>query len=175
MKTPKELLEELLKFIEKLTGKEGVLVFKELMRYDGVTEDQIADELGMKVNDVRKVLYKLEEYGLVKNYKEREEENNQIYYLWRIERDTLNQSLLLLKKKVLKKLEEKLEEEENELYFYCPKDFTRFKYSEAMLYDFVCPKCGTPLEVDEDNVSKIVLKKYINKLREEIENEEKSL
>ncbi|ALU11591.1 transcription factor [Ignicoccus islandicus DSM 13165] len=175
MKTPKELLDELLKFIEKLAGKEGVMVFKELMKYDGVTEEQIADDLGMKVNDVRKVLYKFEEYGLVKSYKEKEDENNQIYYLWRIERDTLNQSLLLLKKEVLKKLEEKLEDEENEVYFYCPKDFTRLRYSEAMLYDFTCPKCGTPLEMDEDNLSKVILKKYVNKLKEEIENEEKSL
>jgi transcription initiation factor TFIIE subunit alpha len=158
-----------------LTGQDGLKVFKELMKYDGVCEDQIADDLGLKVNDVRKVLYKLEEYGLVKNYKERMEDSNQMIYYWYIDREMLNRMLLRLKEQVLEKLKARLRKEEEEMYFYCPRDMIRFSYSEAAKYDFTCPRCGEPLEVDEDNLSKVILKKYIKKLEEEIEHEKSVL
>ncbi|UXD21383.1 transcription factor [Ignicoccus pacificus DSM 13166] len=174
-KSQEELKKELFKFIEKLVGKDGLKVFRELMKYDSVSEDQIADDLGMKVNDVRKILYKLEEYGLVKNYKERSEDGMQMIYYWYIDREMLNRRLLRLKQQVLEKLKARLKKEEDETYFYCPRDLLRFSYSEAMLHDFTCPRCGTPLEMEEDNITKAILKKLIKKLEEEIKHEESVL
>lgn len=170
-KSSEELKKELFKFIEKLVGPEGLRVFKELLKYDSVSEEQIADDLNMKVNDVRKVLYKLEEYGFVKNYKERAEENGQMFYYWYVDREMFNRMLLRLKEQVLEKLRARLKKEEEEMYFYCPRDLLRFSYSEALLHDFTCPRCGTPLEAEEDNLGKIVLKKYIKRLEEEIKHE----
>jgi transcription initiation factor TFIIE subunit alpha len=83
--------------------------------------------------------------------------------------------LINLKQQLLKRLKERLKKEEDETYFYCPKDMLRFSYSEALLHDFTCPRCGTPLEMEDDNLTKMLLKKLIKKLEEETKYEERVL
>ncbi len=169
-----DTLKELLDFIKAIAGEEGVKVFKELMRYEDISEEQLVETLGMKPNDVRRVLYKLEKYGLVRNYKIRSEDETTYIYYWYIDREMLNRNLLKVKKNVLEKLKRKLETEEDS-YFYCPRCGMQFNYEEAMSYDFTCPRCGDSLELEENNVRKKLLQKLVKKLEEEIKHEESVL
>ncbi|NPA85444.1 MAG: hypothetical protein GXO07_05535 [Crenarchaeota archaeon] len=174
MAEKKDYLKELLEFIKNATGEDGVKVFKELMRYEDISEEQLVEVLGMKPNDVRRALYKLEKYGLVKNYKIRSEDENTYIYYWYIDREMLNRNLLKIKKDVLSKLKRKLETEEDE-YFYCPTCGMQFTYEEAMANEFTCPRCGEGLELVEDNTKKRLLTKLVKRLEEEIKHEESVL
>jgi len=170
----KDPLEELLEFVRSVAGEDGVRVFKELMRYEDISEEQLTETLGMKPNDVRRALYKLERYGLVRNYKIRNENDGTYIYYWYVDRETLNRNLLKIKKSVLEKLKRRLESEEDQ-YFYCPACGLQFSYEEAMGYDFTCPRCGEPLELAESNPRKKLLEKIVKRLEEEIKHEESVL
>jgi len=170
----KDYLKELLEFVKNAAGEDGLKVFKELMRYEDVSEEQLVEVLGMKPNDVRRALYKLERFGLVKNYKIKSEDETTYIYYWYIDREMLNRNLLKIKKNVLEKLKRKLETEEDE-YFYCPVCGIQFTYEEAMNYDFTCPRCGEGLELAENNLRKKLLTKLVKKLEEEIKHEESVL
>ena len=165
--------EALYEMIARLIAPEAVKVFKYLMKYNESKEEEIAEDLKIDINELRKILYKLNEIGLVRSYKVRsEEEGKQYTYVWYVNVDYINQILLQRKKHVLERLKERLSVEE-ETYFYCPNDLTRYTYDEAMDLNFICPKCGTPLEMAQTNEYAEVLKKYIKKLSEEIEQESK--
>lgn len=136
-----------------------------------MTDDDIAKEMNVKVNEIRKKLYLLAEQGFVSYRKVRDKDTGWYIYYWKPNIESLNEILLNRKRAVLEKLKVRLEYEKGGPYYICPQDTTRFTLEEALDNGFKCPKCGSPLqEYDSQKVIKF-LEEKIKQLSEEIERE----
>ena len=150
--------------------EKGFEVIEVLLEKGETTEEEIAKELGVKLNVVRKLLYKLYDARLVDYKRWKDEDTNWYSYTWL---PTLEKLPYVVKKKLnelIKELEEKLEFEKSNMFFYCPKCNVRFTFEEAVDYGFACPGCGNMLE--EFNNAELIkdLEEQIKFLKNELKN-----
>ncbi|MEM0340524.1 MAG: hypothetical protein QXN05_03100 [Acidilobaceae archaeon] len=140
----------------------------------GLSDNEIEELSGLRQIEVRKVLRVLYEARLIEMKKERDAKQDIVKYTWYIDSDVLNFNLLKRKKLTLEKLKERLGSEKKNEWYECPSEGIRFSLHEAFEVDFVCPRCGSPLEMSKgDCIEK--LSKHIAVLEEEIAEDEKNL
>ncbi|AGK60365.1 Transcription factor E (TFE) [Archaeoglobus sulfaticallidus PM70-1] len=159
-----ELIAEL---IERVAGEVGLVVYT-LRPQREFTDEEISQELGIEINEVRKALFSLYEIGIAEYRRKRDEETGWMEYYWKInydrERDIVLRELL----KTKRKLEAKLEMEDSAVYYICINGCVKVKYEAAMEMNFMCPRCGAPLDYLDSTVAK-------EKLMEEIEKIDKMI
>ena len=122
------------------------------------------DEEILKLNTVRKTLYKLYSAKLAQFRRIRDKATGWFIYFWWNEFDRLEEILLEKKSIVQRKLRDRLQYEENNYFFVCKncdKSNIKYKFDEAFEMNFKCPDCGGPLEAQEN-------KKIINFIKERI-------
>ena len=168
--------EKLLKLVEALVGDVGRKVFEVLLeRNEEISDEEIAQTANLRINDVRKVLYELAKYGIV-SYKRISTRDSFWYsYRWYIDEDALIRTLLQRKKSVLRRLEERLTYEESGVFYLCPIDGSRYSFDEAFENYFKCPRCGSDLIEVDNNAVVEYLRRLIDKLRQEIEEDERGI
>lgn len=133
---------------------------------DGIeTDEAIHDQTDIKLNTVRKLLYKLHDASIA-NYKRNKDPETQWFtYTWRFEREEYIEKITEFYKERLNERESILEDLENNLYFICCMEPEHFKgdYTESSEYEFYCPVCDYELEPYDAETEKTSLKKEINK------------
>lgn len=153
-------------------GDEAIEVAEVLIQLKKASEEQIATKTGLRVGDVRKILFKLYEKALITYEEIKKEEGDKIksIFLWLPLIDQAESIAANYRRVILQKLKEKLDfVEKNELY-HCGKEGHRILiFDEAVENLFKCPVCGDPLQrMDKED--------YIRRLKtlvKTIENEEK--
>jgi transcription initiation factor TFIIE subunit alpha len=164
-------------FIEiakKTVGEEYVDVLEYLLKKGSeMTDKDLATEMNVKDNEVRKKLYVLQEHGFITYRKVRDKETGWYIYYWKANVESLNEILLQRKREVLNKLKARLESDSSQVYYVCTSDGYKADFDMAMETDFKCPKCGLPLEVYDSERLTSTLKVLVEKLSKEIENETK--
>lgn len=151
MKLPDEAICEL---IEKEIGEECVPLV-ELIKYrKNVSEFKIADKLKITVNQVRNILYRLQEKGLVNFTRKKDKKKGWYIYYWGFNDKNAGHLILNLKKKKLNELRERLGKEKDSYFFVCNSGCIRYRFEEALEHQFKCPECGQIL-VQEDNIKKM--------------------
>ncbi|AWR98266.1 transcription factor E [Acidianus sulfidivorans JP7] len=138
-----------------------------------MTDDEIANELGVKVNEIRKKLYLLADQGLVSYRRSRDKDSGWYIYYWKVNIDQINEVLINRKREILEKLKSRLEYESNNEFYICPEDKTKYPFEEAFENEFKCPKCGSQLTYYDSKAVRKILEEKINQLQAEIEEETK--
>ena len=147
--------------IERVAGELGVVIYSLGIKGE-FTDEQLAEELGVEINDVRKALFALYELGLASYRRRRDDETGWMEYYWRINYDKEKEVLKRELRKTVEKLESKLRTEDETVYYICINGCVKVKYDEAMELGFTCPKCGAPLEYLDS-------REALKRIREEIE------
>ena len=124
-------------------------------------DEEIAEKTDIKLNIVRKVLYKLYDAGLASYKRSKDPETQWYTYSWEFDLDEVSNQIETNSENMIKNLEELLEFEENNMFFVCPQSHSRFDFDEAADRGFICPECGDEVEF-EDN------KQIIERIKEEI-------
>ncbi|ARM77113.1 transcription factor E [Acidianus manzaensis] len=138
-----------------------------------MTDDEIANELGIKVNEIRKKLYLLADQGLVSYRRSRDKDTGWYVYYWKVNVDQINEVLINRKREILGKLKSRLEYESNNEFYICPEDKSKYPFEEAFENEFKCPKCGSQLTYYDSLKVRKILEEKINQLESEIEEETK--
>lgn len=145
----------------------GFNILAILVDLEQVTDDEISRQLNLKLNNVRKILYKLYEARLVNYDREKDEETSWYIYTWK---PALEKLPCIVKKKmeqILEDIKKQLDIEENNIFFYCPGCELKFTFEDAMDSGFRCPHCDERLrEYDNRNDIKII-KEQIKFLEDE--------
>jgi len=159
--------------LTKLAGvfgeEDAVKVINVLRGVGEITDDEIANKTGIRLNSVRKILYKLYDHSLVALRRSRDESTGWFIFHWRLQPDQLEGFILNQKRRVLEKLQTRLDYEKKHDFFYCgtPK-CERVSFEEAVELVFKCSVCGKPL-MHFDNTSMVqVLEQKVGQLRKEL-------
>lgn len=122
---------------------------------DGVeTDEEIASQTGIKLNIVRKILYKLYDMGLASYKRSKDPETQWFTYTWKFEKEEVINRIKKDSENYLKMLNDELEREENNMFFLCPQGHARLDFDDASDYEFLCPFCGEELQF-QDNAANI--------------------
>ena len=109
----------------------------------------------LKLNSVRKTLYKLYSEKLAQFRRIRDKSTGWFIYYWWHEFDLLEEILLEKKSLIESKLRDRLQFEQNNYFFICKncqESNIKYNFDEAFELNFRCPNCGNPLEA-QDNQS----------------------
>lgn len=118
----------------------------------------------LKLNTVRKTLYKLYSERLAQFRRIRDKSTGWFIYYWWHEFDLFEEILLEKKKLIESKLRDRLQFEENNYFFICKncqKPNIKFNFDEAFELNFKCPDCGGSLEAQDNQAIIEFLKKKI--------------
>jgi len=161
--------EELIKIANLFGGEEAVTVVKSLKKLGEGTDEIIANDCAIRLNTVRKVLYKLYDHGLVSCTRVRDEKTGWFIFYWRLQPDQLDAFIRSRKKRALDKLKQRLDFERNHTFFVCKTDVeVRVTFEEAMESSFKCGKCGNQLDNSENADMVSILESKIEKLEAEL-------
>ena len=107
----------------------------------------------LKLNTVRKTLYKLYSGKLAQFRRIRDKSTGWFIYYWWHEFDLFEEILMEKKRTVETKLRERLKFEENNYFFVCKncQDSTlKYNFDTAFELNFKCPNCSGPLEAQDN-------------------------
>jgi transcription initiation factor TFIIE subunit alpha len=164
-----ELLEDpvIQKYLHELVGPKGMPVAA--APPDGeVTDEELAEELGLELNDVRRALFILYENDLASYRRLRDEDSGWLTYLWTFKYDNIPEKLEEEMHRLLAALEDRREYERNHEFYLCEVDGIRFEFEEAMDFGFECPQCGEELEPLENTRLVESMDDRITSLRDEL-------
>ena len=159
----------LMKVAEALGEEEAVKLIDILKDSSETTDDEIANKTGIRLNSVRKILYKLYDHSLVGLRRTRDPQTGWFIFHWRLQPDQLEGFILSQKRRVLEKLVLRMEYEKNHDFYYCyTPGCRRIPFEEAVELLFKCPTCGKPLmHYDNDKIIQVVATK-VEQLRKEM-------
>ncbi|MGB9719355.1 MAG: hypothetical protein ACPL06_02040 [Candidatus Anstonellales archaeon] len=136
-------------------GENAMEIVRLLTQYG--EDEKIAEKLSVKVSDVRSVLNKFHNEGIVSYERTKDEETGWYYYNWKLNMERLNSWIQERMNASREFVLAKMHEGE---YYFCPKcnDIAMLmKFEDAADYNFKCPKCSTTMELlDEEKVDKLI-------------------
>lgn len=136
----------LMKVAAALGEEEAVTLIEYIKNVDEITDDEIANKTGIRLNSVRKILYKLYDHSLVSLRRTRDPKTGWFIFHWKLQPDQLEGFILSQKRRVLEKLNVRLEYEKNHDFYYCnTPGCKRVPFEEAVELVFHCSTCGKPL------------------------------
>jgi transcription initiation factor TFIIE subunit alpha len=164
-----DLLEDpvIQKYLHELVGPKGMPVAA--APPDGeVTDEELAEELGLELNDVRRALFILYENDLASYRRLRDEDSGWLTYLWTFEYEKIPEQLEEEMYRLLAAMEERAEYEHDHEFYLCETCGIRFEFGEAMEFGFTCPECGSPVEAMENTRLVEAMEGRIEELRDEL-------
>jgi transcription initiation factor TFIIE subunit alpha len=155
------------KYLHELVGPKGMPVAAAPAEGE-VTDEELAEELGLELNDVRRALFILYENDLASYRRVRDEDSGWLTYLWTFEYDNIPQNLAEEMERLMVALDEReAYERENEFYL-CEVCSLRFEFGEAMDFGFECPECGSPLEAMDNDRLLTAMQERLEELEAEL-------
>ena len=157
------------KVAEAFGSEEAVRIIETLKGVGETTDDQIATQTGIRLNSVRKILYRLHDHSLVGLRRSRDKNTGWFIFHWRLQLDQLEGFISNQKRRVLEKLEDRLRYEQKHEFYYCHTiGCKRIPFEEAMELVFRCPTCNKPLMHFENDKIVSALTKKVEQLRKEL-------
>lgn len=163
------LEDEMIKVANRIGGEDAVKIIHALKKLGEATDDAIATETEVKLNDVRKILYKLYDCTLVSSTRVRDPKTGWFLFYWKLEMDQLDPYIRSRKRRVLERLRDCLNYQQSHEFFECPKcSGLVTTFEEAIESAFRCTQCGTQLKsVDKKQIVNF-LSNYVKRLEEEL-------
>lgn len=156
------------RILNRVAGEHGSGVAEILAEEGEATDEEIANELDIRLNLVRKILYDLYDNQVVDYRRTRDEDTGWYVYYWHIEPSQAMELMNENKRKLLQKLKERLEHERNTMFFKCGNDCPRVEFDEAVEMDFECPECGERMEEFDNSGIVNALERQIEALEQEL-------
>jgi transcription initiation factor TFIIE subunit alpha len=161
--------EETLMEIAALFGEDAVRVVEVLKGVHEIIDIDIVDQTQIRLNTVRKTLYRLYDHSLVGLRRTRDKETGWFVFNWRLQPDQLEGFIFNQKRRVLEKLETRLRYEKNHEFYSCKTPgCKRFTFEEAFELLFKCPACNRSMvHVNNSHIIETLTRK-INQIKKEL-------
>jgi len=140
-----------------------------------VNEFIVAKKMNLTVNQIRNILYRLSDNGVVSFIRKKDKRKGWYTYFWRIE---ILKSLELLKDTIVKKIGRVVNQismRETKVFYVCRKCNIEMDEENALVHDFTCPECGSIFEIKDDSKLIKELRKNLEKYQSELPPLEKEI
>jgi transcription initiation factor TFIIE subunit alpha len=155
------------KYLHDLVGPTGMPVAA--APPDGeVTDEELAEELGLELNDVRRALFILYENDLAAYRRVRDEDSGWLTYLWTFHYENIPENLEEEMHRLADALQQRLDYENEHQFYLCENCSLRFEFEEAMEFGFECPECSTQLEAMENTRMVEAMEWRLDQIRDEL-------
>ena len=159
----------LMRVASALGEEDAVKLIENLKNADETTDDELANKTGIRLNSVRKILYKLYDHSLVSLRRTRDPKTGWFIFHWRLQPDQLEGFILSQKRRVLEKLNVRLEYEKNHDFYYCnTTGCKKVPFEEAIELVFHCSTCGKSLVHSGNEKLVEILSTKVEQLRKEL-------
>ncbi len=168
MGAPPDILRDpaVVEFLKRVGGEKAPTVVRLALKAgNAVTDEQIANKMGVKVTIVRAVFNRLHYWGLADYDKTRDEETGWYTYTWHILPEKILRALRAEIEEKIEGIREKMEELTRFMLFECPEGHVRIPFEVAAEYDFRCPECGKDLAPVDAEKEKGKLRKEMERLK----------
>jgi len=161
--------EETLMKVAALFGEDAVRVVEVLKGVHEIIDIDIVDQTQIRLNTVRKTLYRLYDHSLVGLRRSRDKETGWFVFHWRLQPDQLEGFIFNQKRRVLEKLETRLRYEKSHEFYSCKTPgCKRFPFEEAFELLFKCPACNRSMvHVNNSHIIEPLTRK-INQIKKEL-------
>ena len=149
--------------LEDITKK----IINAIVEKERFTERELKKKLKIEDNEIRKILYRLHELGIVYPIKSIIIKENKFDYEWGLKIKDIEKIYKIIVDHEKKKLEEELNKLPDTVYV-CEECGLSFDFDQAEEIDFKCPECGRIL-MPKPNLKKIEVKELIEKLNKLLE------
>jgi len=156
--------------VARALGEDDAVTLVDILKDAGeITDDEIANKTSIRLNSIRKILYKLYDHSLVGLRRTRDPKTGWFIFHWRLQPDQLEGFILSQKRQVFEKLDLRLAYEKNHDFFYCyTPGCKRVPFEDAIELVFKCPTCGKPLMHYANERMLNALSKRVEQLRKEL-------
>jgi transcription initiation factor TFIIE subunit alpha len=148
-------------------GEEGLDVVQCLLDKEE-TDEKISEETGLRLNTVRKILYRLYDYRLASYVRTKDKDIGWYTYTWKLNLTRMSDIMMVRKKHLIGELHEMLDFERDHVFFRCCSDAMKYSFDAATETGFRCPSCDSALEYVDNQRNVTELEKRIKKLEREI-------
>lgn len=164
-KIPKEIMSAI---TDELGGNEAVAIVEKLKSGEA-TDEELANSVKLKLNLVRKILYKLYDYKIASYRRTRDKVTGWFVYYWKVNPERAPQVITNKKRDQLKTLEEQLEHELSNVFYICTgSDKIRYTFEDATEISFICKNCSSSLTAFDNTKIIDELKQQIKVLKKEL-------
>ncbi len=162
----------LMKVARVLGGEEGAKIVGVLSHAYESEDMEIVAKTGIRLNTVRRILYKLYDHSIVGLRRNRDKDTGWFIFNWRLQPEQIDGFLTNQKKRILEKLEMRLSYEKNHDFYYCrTPECRRLTFEEAAEYVFRCPECDKPLAHSDNEKAIKFLSEKVNQLKTELDTQ----
>lgn len=161
-----KLLNEIL---SNVVGRQASDIVNLLVGKKNVNEFIIAKKLKLTINQVRNILYKLSDAGLISFTRKKDKRKGWYTYFWTL---NVEKSLELLEGNVQKELDSlknQLRNRETRRFYFCNTCKTEVNEETALLNNFTCSECGEVYSLQTDKKINTDLALKIKKLETSIQ------
>lgn len=148
---------------EHIVGKNGQAIVDALKDKRDVNEFKIAKTLKMTINQVRNLLYKLDAHDIVSFIRKKDKRKGWYIYYWSLDLPKSLKLLARMKDKGIQQMNNTLKSHENKRFFFCQGCEIELTEENALSHNFICPECGTLLQLSDNRNKILEIKKNIAK------------
>jgi transcription initiation factor TFIIE subunit alpha len=141
--------------MEITNNEEGSVSIIECILNGKTFDSEIAEETEIKLNKVRKILYKFHDAGIASYKRTKDPETNWFIYSWKFDKEKVLDIISKKHQRNTEDIEKSIKYEEGNMFFACKTNGHRYKFEKASEFNFVCPECDDTLEY-QDNAPRIV-------------------
>ena len=164
----------LYKLTDPIIGKDNREIIELLKDKKDVNEFKLAQKVGLTINQVRNLLYKLYSQNIVSFTRKKDKRKGWYIYFWTLNKHKVLELLRHQAVKELERLNALFKSRENKRFFICKDCGIELAEENALQHNYLCIECGQLLHLKEDKEHVRGIVKEINEVRKEkaiIENE----
>ena len=136
----------LMKVLEAIVGEKSAKIISILLSSNSsMTDEEIGNALGVRVNEVRRLLYELASQGFVMYSRSTKESSRWHTYSWYTDKSIIRQAMAKRLRGALRILEQWIEYGASTVMYVCPYDYALYTFDDAFENSFRCIKCGSDL------------------------------
>ncbi len=151
-----------------VVGKSSEQIAELLDTEKHVNEFTIAKKMDLTINQVRNVLYKLADQGLVSSVREKDKKKGWYTYFWKIEILKSLEFLKAIMEKQVSQIVYQKNSREAKQFYVCERCNLEFNEENALLKNFTCNECGGVFSLKDNSKILKELNKRLEKLNKEL-------
>jgi len=159
--------------VSYVAGEFGIEVTKHIVEgKENVSEFLIAEKMELSINQVRQILYRLQEQNLIHSTRKKDKKKGWYIYYWTFNFVEAKSLIKKLKENRVNMLKKRLELEDSNEFYTCKKKCIRMKYPDALEISFFCPECDTVMSLIDNKKQIVTIQKELTLLEQQMEEKE---